>query len=60
MTIYEFFTSFGTYSNNNLNGCIKVMRKSKFSQGALHTVLRAVLHGAGDFWLFLTIFGNFW
>ena len=33
ITIYEFFTLFGTYSNNNLNGCIKVMRKSKFSQG---------------------------
>ena len=32
ITIYEFFTSFGTYSNNNLNGCIKVMRKSNFSQ----------------------------
>ena len=37
ITIYEFFTSFGTYSNNNLNGCIKVMRKSKFSQGELST-----------------------
>ena len=32
--IYEFSTLFWTYSNRNLNGCIKVKRKSKFEQGA--------------------------